>query len=253
MSYSFLILDLNNLISISEVNLELGKHFSDYEIIYCSSQKCNINDVISLEYNSYENIESVINDAVKHANKKNLVVVRKFVSVSEIVKQTKSLLLNNQIVYFKKSMSHFKMFFCKIFCAISKFLFSKEILLVNFNCVSYGEIAANVLKKLEFPSNLMRSNKWQGIQLVGIDGGVKIKFKINTLKNVLLTFIPVFVASLLITLFFVLKPKLSSLFKMVIWITSILCLVISLIFGTNWFIKYQIGENIFVKANVKGD
>ncbi len=253
MSYSFLILDLNNEVNISSVNAELGNHFLDYEIIYCSSKKCNLNNVVSLEYNSAENQESVINDAVKHVSKVNMVVVRKFVSVDQIVKQTKSLLLNNQIVYYKKQASSFVSFFWKIFFYIAKFLFSKEIVFVNFCCVCYGEIATNILKKLEYPSNLMRSNQWQGIQLVGIEGGVKTKMENNVLKNSLLTFIPLVVAGVLITLFFVLKPKLGSLFKVIMWITSILCFIITIIFGTNWFIKCQIGENNFIKAKVKGE
>lgn len=253
MSYSFILIDLNNSLDIKDINSNLSKKYNDYEILYCSSKKCEMDNVISLVFDKDEDVESIINYAVAKITKNNLVVIREFTSCEEIYKQTKSLLLNNQIVYFKKELSPIKKFFWNILYKIIKLLFSKDITLTNFNCVTYGEIATNILYKLEYPSNLMRVNQWQGIQLVDVEGGKKYKFKYNKLKSMPSTFIPLFISILLITLFFIFKSKLNFLIQTIFWLTAIICLVISGIYGINWFIKTQIGENNFKKVKIKGE
>lgn len=254
MSFSFVILDLENKLDVSQLQNFFSKNYAEYEIILCSSQNINkVPNVYNYVFDVTENKEKILNTVIKKCSKKNIVVIRDFLSLEEIKKQTRSLLFTNQIVYFEKDVSKVQRFFWNILQKLIKLLFFKDLLLINANCITYGEIASNVLKKIDSPSNLMRINNWQGIQLVSIDGGKKIKFKYNILKNVLLTFIPLIFTIILISLYFVFKTNISNLFGIIIWLSSIICLVLSVVFGLNWFIKSQIGENILENAKIKGD
>lgn len=252
MSFSFVILDLKNKIDLSKVVNFFNKNYSDYEILYCTTKHVeNINNVKTYLFNSDEDSEKILNSIIKHATKTNIVVVREFTSCEDILRQTKNLLLTNQIIYYKKQASPFKMFFYKLFHKIARWLFSKEIVLCNFSCVTYGEIASNVLKKIEYPSNLMRTNLWQGIQLIGIDGGKSCKFKYKKTKNILQCILPLAISILFVCLFVIFKSKLDILAIIIFALMVVIGLVTSMVFGVNWFIKSQIGENILEKAIIK--
>lgn len=252
MSFSFIIIDLNNKIDLEKTLNEFEKNYTDFEVIYCSSAKINkTKNVKSFVFDANENSEKILNAVTKEAEKKNIVVVRKFTSVDDIKKQTKSLLLSNQIVFYQKSLNSFQNFFWNILRFFIKLIIFKDFVLCNFNCVTYGEIASNVLKKIEYPSNLMRTNQWQGVQMVGLDGGEKYKFKYNKTKNILSFIIPLLLMIICILVFCIFKSKLDILLNIVLWLVAIICIVVCAVFGVNWFIKSQIGENILEKSKIK--
>lgn len=253
-SYSFVILDLNNKINISELCDFLNQNYSDYEVLYCTSKPTNnYLNVINYNFAENEDSEKIINSVIKFCEKNNIIVIREYTTCEDIKRQTNALVLTNQIVYFNKEMSNFKKFFYNILLKLINLLFLKDFILTNSCCVSYGEIASNILKKLEYPSNLMRINGWQGIQLVGVDGGKSFKFNYNKTKSALLTLVPLFFSILLVILFIVLKNKMSTMVKIFIWLTIFISIVLSSVFGINWFIKNEIGENILEKAKIKGE
>ncbi len=251
MSFSFIVIDLDNKIDIKDFQNQIYNNYSDYEIIYCSSKQIsNFQNTTTYVFDKNENPEKIINSVVMYANKSNMVVIRDYTNMEDIKKQTKSLLLNNQVVYFKKELSPFKKFIWKIVHFFAKILFAKDIVPINYSCATYGEIATNVLKKIEFPSNLMRTNQWQGVQLVTIDGGKPYKFKYNVKKNIFQTLIPLTLMILGIILFFVFRTKFDVLLKIIVWLFNIICFIIFMVYGLNWFIKNEIGENISQKSNL---
>ena len=251
MSFSFIVLDLENKIDVNKFQSQISQNYTDYEIIYCSSKKVSSSpNFIPYMFNKDEESEKILNSVVMNTNKTNIVVIREYTGIEDVIKQTKSLLLNNQVVYFKKQLSPFKKFFWKIVRVFAKMLFSKEITPINYSCATYGEIASNVLRKIEFPSNLMRTNQWQGVQMVTIDGGKQYKFIYDQKKCILQTFIPLALMILGIVLFFVLKTKIDALFKIIIWLFNIICFILFMVYGINWFIKNEIGENISQKSNI---
>ena len=252
MTFSFVILDLKNEIEMPKVVNFFNKNYSDYEILYCASKHLEkMNNVKTYLFNHDEDSEKILNSVIKQATKTNIVVVREFTSCEDILRQTKNLLLTNQIVYYKKQASPFKMFFYKLFHKIARWLFSKEIILCNFSCVTYGEIASNVLKRIEYPSNLMRTNQWQGIQLIGVDGGKECKFKYKKTQNILQCILPLVISILFVCLFVIFKNKLDILTIIIFGLIVVIGLVTSMVFGINWVIKSQIGENILEKAIIK--
>ena len=252
MSFSFVILDLKNELNLSNVINTFNKYYKDYEIIYCATKQVEkIDKVKQYLFDDKECSEKILNTVLKYSTKTNIVVVRGFTSFEEIKKQTNNLLLTNQIVYFKKQLSPIRMFFYKLFRTITKLIFSNDIVFCNFSCTSYGEIASNVLKKIKYPSNLMRTNEWQGIQLVGIDGGKTYKFKYNCIKSILQCCIPLLVSLVCMFLIFIFKNKFNTLSNILFVLIAIIGVLTSIIFGANWFIKSQIGENILEKADIK--
>lgn len=251
MSFTFLVIDLQNKVNLLELQNNIKQNYADYEIIYCSSKTTtNYDNVVPYCFDSNEDPEKIINSITKYCSKTNLVVVRDFTTFEDIKLQIKNLSLSNQIVYFKKELSLVRQFFWKILHFLIKLILFKDMALVNYGCVTYGEIATNILRKIENPSNLMRTNQWQGIQQVYVSGGRKYKLKYNIKKCLLQTLIPFALMIIGIVVFFVTKAKTDSLFKIINWFFIIICLIMSVVFGVNWFVKSQIGENNIEKSKI---
>lgn len=254
MSYTFIVLDLKNKLDVNILQSDFNKHYSDYEVLYCSTKLVvPIENFVCYSFEENSCPEEVINRVLMYSDKQNIVVIREYTNIEDIKKQTNNLLLSNQVVYFKQEKSAIKKFFGKIIHFFAKMLFFKDLIVTNASCVSYGEVASNILKKIESPSNLMRTNQWQGVQLVGVDGGKKYKFKYNFKKylfKALITFIILLVG---MVGFFVFKSKFDILLNVVIWLVNLVCLFLGIVFGTDWYIKSQIGENVYKKAKIKGE
>lgn len=254
MSYTFIVLDLENKLDVNNLQNDFNKYYSDYEVLYCSTNLVvPIDNFVCYTFDANQGTEEIINRVLMYGDKQNIVVIREYTNIEDIKKQTQSLLLTNQVVYFTQEKSTLKNFFGKIMHFFAKMLFFKDLIVSNASCVSYGEVASNILKKIESPSNLMRTNQWQGVQLVGIDGGKKYKFKYNYKKYLLKTLIPFIIFIVGIVCFFAFKSKIDILLSIVIWLVNLGCLFLGVVFGTDWYIKSQIGENVYKKAKIKGE
>ena len=254
MSYSFIILDLDNKLKLNDLNSFLAREYGDYEVHYCCSLNTQpIHYIRTYCFDKKENPEAIINRLINKCEKSNIVIIRKFTSFDDIKKQTDNLKKDNQIVMFKKPCSKFKLFFLKIIAFLTKVFFSKETKQINYSCQCFGTQATTVLKQIKYPANATRCGDWQGMDIVYVDGGQKYNFAFNNLKNALCTFIPLVASVALIVIFFLLNTKMTITLKFIAWIVAIISLLTSIIFGLLWFIKKQIGENIYQKAKIKGE
>lgn len=250
MSYSFVIIDLKNNLDIGNIYNQLCLHYSQFEVVYCSSKKSNISGIVNYVFSNAESTESVINSVVKHCTKSNIIMIRKYTSIADITALTSKLTSKNQIVYFSKPLSKAKTLTWKVLNFFAKLLYHNNVLAMNLSCIAYGENASNVLKVLEYPSNLMRINKWEGINMIGINGGQNYQPEYNLKKHVLLFAVPLTIAAIAIVCYFVFYQKISQLTRVISWLTAIICVILSIMFGVNWFICSKVGQGNQTKAKI---
>lgn len=244
MSYSFVILDLSNQINLKEITSFLNDKIDDYEILYCSQTKIKkTKNVIQYLFDKNEDSEKVINFVVPKCKKNNIVIIRKFSNLTDL-----QLLLNNhkhdnQIIYFEKKTNKFKNFFSKIFKKIIRIIFSKTITPINHSLVLYGKNPSTVLKNLNYCSNAIRYNKWQGYEEKMLQGGSDYKLKYNIKKYCLKTLITFFAGIFVFASVFIFRYKTIRLVKIIQLFISCSLFILSLIFLMEWILKSKIGEN----------
>lgn len=250
MSFSFIIIDLRNNLNIESIYNQLRHNYSNFELIYCSSKKVQNKNVVNYIFSADEKTENVVNTIIKYCTKTNIVMIRKFTSITDIKKQTDKLSSHNQIVYFTKKINKFKSILWEILNYFAKLLYHNSVLPINLSCITYGENASNVLKSLEYPSNLMRINKWEGINMIGVDGGEYYRPEYNLKKHVLMFSIPLVATIVSLICYFVFKQKITLLGKVIIWLISFICVILSMLFGVNWFINSKVGQGNQQKAKI---
>ncbi|MBQ7884742.1 MAG: hypothetical protein IJ318_01435 [Clostridia bacterium] len=252
MSFSFIVVDKHNNIDANELSNFLNKNYTDYEVLFCSAQTNNsINKFKFFNVDKSENVEAILNAVTALCTKQNIVVIRQLTSFENLKKLTDGIKTPNTIVCYKKHYSGIKGFFCNLFNKLAKLFYAKSITYANHACVAFGTNPSCVLKQLECPSNLMRSFSWSGATVLQIDGEKNYKLSYSKTENALKTFVPLGIMAVLLVVFFIFRAHFDLLTNIVIWLSVFICIVLSLLFGTNWFIKTQIGENITGKATIK--
>lgn len=254
MSFSFVVVDKQNQIDLAFLLAFLNKNYADYEVLYCSSQKMQQTDeVIPFCFKQEDDTEQIINAVVGYCEKQNIVVIRKFSTCESIKALTDKLKTPNTIAYYQKDYSGIKGYFVNLFQKLANKIYSRNVLLANLDCIAYSANPSAVLKKIEYPSNIMRVFSWVGVDYEPCIGGQEYKIPYSKTKNVLKTIIPLILATILIALFFVLNSKVDLLFNVIIWLTVLICFVLSGLFAVKWFINSQLGDNILQKAEIIKD
>lgn len=241
MSFSFVITDLRNKLNVKFLAEQFNQHYTDYEIIYCSKKQINdAKNIYSIVVDDDYDENKAIDLVVKSCSKKNIVIIRQFTGIDDIVNLTNKIKSDNQIVCFKQKTTKFKNFVNNIFVKLTKVLFSKRLILTNKSAIAYGSNISKTLKLLEKPSGYIYNNDWVGAEYVFIDGGDNTKLKYNKKQNVIATLV-----SLLVSygfMLFAILLKTSMLVRVVLFMFSLLAIFICLLYCTRWFIKINIGD-----------
>lgn len=249
MKYSVILVDLENKININECyNYYYQYLYTDFQIIYCTRKSIDVPSGVNNYVFDSKNIESIINTTVSMCEHNNIIVVRDCLRYKSAINLVQNHTQNNQIVYLKKKQTKLSKIKLKIQKFIGKF-FAHKIYDIDYSVILYGEIASKVLKNISYPSVLMKTNNWEGMNFIGIEGDGKYKFDYNKKKQAIKTLTPITIALILIPLFFVIRPITFRTIK-VIYLLAILILVcIGAIFAAKWILCSALGENVTSKAN----
>ena len=90
MSFSFIVIDLEGKVDAGELQ-KLKIEYDNYEILYCSPKSLNCENLVNYTVSGNEHIEEIVNGIMLKCKKDNIVLVRKFQNVEEIVKLTQKL------------------------------------------------------------------------------------------------------------------------------------------------------------------
>ncbi len=248
--WSFVLLDLDNKFNLADILGYIKLNYENPDIIYCSTQKVDNNEVRNYVFDKTANNESVINTIVKKCNYNNIVIIRDIKNYKQITELTNKAKRYNNVVYFKKQVSGFKGYIKKKLLNICNFLFKQNIKLIDYSIVAYGETASLALKNTPNPSVVAKTNNWTGINYVELtkDDEEYYKFKYNKKTSLLLTFTPLFISVFLIVLIIIAKFKMLTSLMILYFAAVILGFFFSGIFGLAWFIKSEIGDSITEKA-----
>lgn len=249
MSFSFVMIDKKNTLDISSINSFINQNYSDYEILYCSP-KNGINDanIRHFAVNDNDKIENIINSVVCKTTKQNIVVIRKFVGNQQLKNLTNALKSPDAIAFYKKEYKGIKKVFCNIMKKLAKFLYGREIIFASHAMVAYSENPSLVLKELDNPSAAMRKFSWTGY--INIECGIGENYKLEYKKTsiALKTLLSLVIVIGLLVVYVLFRTKIPMLWEMVMILTILIGLALFVIYGTNWFIKSQIGENVYIKS-----
>lgn len=250
MKYSIILVDLENKINIVDCyNYYYQNIYDNYEILYCTSQNMQVpSGVVNYVFES-KNTEAIINTIVPLCSHNNIAVVRDCLQYKKVVDLVQNHTDNNQIVYLKTKQTKLSKIKLKIQKLIGKF-FVHKIYNIDYSVILYGEITSKVLKNISYPSVLMKTNNWEGIDFVGVDGSGKYNFKYNKKKLAIKTLTPITLSLILIPLFFVIRPVTFRTIKVIYLLAILILLCIGAIYGAKWILSSVVGENITQKANI---
>ncbi len=254
MKYSFIVLDLKGEVNASNLMQFFNKEYKneEFEVIYCSSHKTNKRkNLKSFIFEKNENSEKIINAVTKECLGQNIIIVRNANAYEDVLKLTDNLQNSNEVVFYKKEQAKFKGHMLGIFKRIVAFMFMQCILPVKYGTVLYGEIPSLVLKKIESPAVLMKSNSWQGINYKLIDGGSDYKFEYNKVKHALKTIITLLVPIVMIVLNIFINFNMVPALYIIYYAVVVMMLLLGIINLCKWFISRLIGDTIRDSANFK--
>lgn len=252
MSFSFVVVDSINQIDLNSLNVFLQNNYTDYELLYVSSKAVpKQNNVKNFIVDTNEDTENIINAVISKCKKDNIVVIRQLDNFEKIKALTDKLTTPDTIVYYKKDYKGIKKFFYNALNKLSKLIYMRKATFASHAMVVYSENPAKVLKNIEYPSNAMRKFSLTGINITELDCGINYKLKYSRLNNVLKTIIPLILAIVLLVTYILFRTKIPMLWEIIMLLAIMICSTLCVIYGTNWFIKSQIGENISGKADLK--
>lgn len=252
MSFSFVIIDKTNSVDITKTNEYLKENYTDYEVLYCSPKSTlNQPNVRYFTITPNDDTESIINSVISKATKNKIVVVREFDGVEKIKSITDALKSPDAIVYYQKPLSGVKRFFTKLLKKLSKLIYGREITLASHAIVGYGENTSRVLKLLEYPSNAMRKFSWVGVNAISLGEGKNCRLPYKKVGLITKTLLPLVMSVVLLVLYALFRTKIPMLWEIIMLLTILIGATLFVIYGTNWFIKSQIGENLNSKSDLK--
>lgn len=252
MSFSFVVIDKQNAIDVNNLTTFLQNNYNDYELLYASTNAVSSQNCLkAYTISQSDDTESIINSIISKCTKQNIVVVRQFESFEKIKILTDNLKSPDSIVYFNKKNGAIKGFFSKIFNKLAQFFYSRKIIFASHAIICFGQNPSSVLKKLDFPSNAMRKFSWTGVSFVGLENGANYKMKYNLASNVAKTIVPTIFSIVLLVVYVLFRLQIPMLWEIVMLFTILIGFVLTILLGTNWFIKSQIGENNNKKSDIK--
>lgn len=251
MSFSFIIIDKDNSLDISNINEYIKQNYIDYEILYCSPQKkSNDINIRHFKIKNIDDTEFIINSIICKANKQNIVVIRKYFNNEQIKQLTDAIESQNSIVYLKKEYKGIKKFFCNFLKKLAKLLYARDIIFASQSIIAYGENPSTVLKELENPSIAIRKFSWIGYTLIECGNGKNYQLEYKKTAIAIKTFLPLILSICLTTTYALFRLKIPMMWEAIMLLTILICFVFFILFGTNWFIKSQIGENTTRKEEI---
>lgn len=251
MSFSIIIIDKQNKLHLDNYLANISKLNFHVETLYCSSNECKNENVNNYIIGSNENNEKIINSVTKFCKNKNIIVVRNVEYIDKIDELIKNYTTKTQIVSFGYKQNKFKNFLFAVEKATVGKIFMHKFVQMDHGIVLYGEVASNVLKNIKSPSVLMRTNNWEGISFVLLNGGTKHKFYYNKKKSALKCIVPAVTMTVQIIVTAVFKIDMPFFVGLLYFIVFMVLLIITFIYGCRWIINSHLGENITEKANFK--
>ncbi|MBQ9786094.1 MAG: hypothetical protein IJW25_01350 [Clostridia bacterium] len=125
----------------------------------------------------------------------------------------------------------------------------KNLHAIDHGIVLYGETASKVLKSVNYPSILCKTNNWTGIQIKQLQSnGSNYKFKYNFKKALIYTIAPFKVALLMLIIRLAVGFKMFLTLEILYWAVFFLILVVGLVFASKLVVKSSIGDNVRDKA-----
>ena len=249
--WSFIIIDTKGFKKIKDVFSFLNKNYDSPEIIYCHTTNKDYENVKNYIFKKEENVEAILNAVSKECNGDKIVVVRSVEDFKDIVKLTDCITQDNQVAYFSLTKKGIKNWLKLKMIKILNFVLGQGLENISYNIVAYGKIASLALKNAINPSMLTRTNNFVGITYVPVDGGKKYVFKYNKLKAILAFGIPVILLIATIIIRVLIKQDIGFIFNILFVGLILLEFMFSLLFGSVWFIKSQIGDNVTNSARYK--
>lgn len=253
MKYTFLIVDKLSKDQLTNIYQELLTYNFDFEVVYANSQEEFFVDGITIyNFDKEYSQDEYINRLAQKCSAENLVIVRKFTTVAELLKLCKNITNQNQIAIYKKQHNRFCEFFVNLFCKIIYWLFHYTLYDANLSAIAFGKSATIVLKMTSAPSALTKVNNWAGIEIVELDGGENVKFKKNIvpLLLVIIALFVVFVTT--IVLWAVLPTLFSNLITKIVAVALLgLDLVVIVVLLCKLYVLANIGINQNSRANIK--
>ena len=248
MEFSLIVIDLKNLLNLDEFMAYIKALNINNEIIYCSSVKQAQEGIKNYVFNQNTNSEAVINAITKQCSKKCIVVIRDVNNYKKIGALIKEYNSSNQIIYFKQKQQGLKRFWFNLVKNTVGKVFMHNLLSIDYGVALYGEIASKVLRNINVPSILMRTNNWQGMRIILLEGGELYKFKYNKLEMAYKTFMPLLIAIVMLVLKLAINFSLFGPLNVLYFGLIVLFILMFLFFGGRWALKSVVGENITEKA-----
>lgn len=246
--WSFIVLDLENKLKLTEFLTFIKTNFNGYDVIYCSSKKKKSSEIKSYVFKNGCDKEEVLNTVAGKVLGEKVVIIRDVSKYKNILKLTESIKFDNQISCLKYEDKGIVNFFKNVFSKPTILLFGQELSNIDFSVVAYGQVATRVIKTTSNASALTRTNNFVGTKLILLEDGEKYSFKYNKTKAIFKFIIPIVIAIVAIVIRLLIKQKMLAIVTIGFIAFAIICLIMSFIYGLDWFIKSQIGDNVNGKA-----
>ncbi len=251
MKYSFIVINLNDSITQKEITDYFKSNYpiNSYEIIYCTSKKATKSASLkNYIFNKNENSESILNAVIMFCNGENICIIRNVTGYNLTKQLTDKLTQETQIVYYKKNLSGFKLFWHNVLKKITGFMFLQNLQPINYGVTVYGKSPSTILKKLKSPAILLKANNWEGIKMDFVDGGIPNKFGYKKTGKILTTVISAILAIAIFVLPIVLRlPNLAIVALYTLDFSLILICFVSII---KWVLSSMLGDNIKYSAKI---
>ena len=251
--FSIVLIDLQGKLNINEYLQFVGSINASIETLYCSSSVCNNNKISNYIFDPQENADKIINSVTQLCNGEKIIVVRDALQFKKIKNLVKEYTSNNQIICYQHKLNKFKGLLFKLSQKIVNLVYGYLLQPIDHTVVLYGEITTKVLKNINAPSVLMKTNNWEGIEFKLLNSGQKYVFPYNKKKVILQTLLTLCVSVALFIIGMFVNFNVFAV-SFVYYSMALLFLIFSAIFACKWIIKSHFGENVVEKAKIiKGD
>lgn len=248
--WSFVVVDLKNQLDINEFVTFIDINYPQSQILYCSSKKVDNQSLSNYIFDESVDSESVINSVTVLCENQNIAIIRDVKNYPKIIQLSEKLKHKNQIVYFEKKSSKFISKCSKFFLGIINYIFNQNIKPIYYGLCVYGENASKILKNIESPSVITKTNTFAGVEYLFVDCNYEYKFNYNNKNVALKTLLPLSISLILLIVKLATGFKVNTVLSLLYYSAVVLGIIFFLVFGMVWFVKSQIGDNIKSKAEI---
>lgn len=249
MGFSFIVIDKQNKLNLDDFIQYATTKTTDFEVLYCSSKKIENNYVRNYVFSETENTEKILNAVISKCQMPNLVIIRDVNVYKNFDGLLTSYKYNNQIILIKSKKNKFKKFLFNTCSKIIKLFFYHNLIDADYSIALYGELATKVLKNVQSPAILLKTNNWTGIECVLINGEIgNYKFEYSKSRSIIKTIVPFLIFIFVLVFCCVIKFQIMPVFTVLCFFIMLLSLFMSVMYGFKWVLSSYMGDSISDKA-----